>query len=158
MAALYELINAFMDFEFIFDEETGEVLNSNDLDELEISLDDKIKNCIYYYKNKKAEAKALQSEKMRLGERQKRAELQAEHMAHYIAACLRGEAWQSKDKTQQVVFRRSEEVDANPLLLPAEYLRQRAPEPDKLAIKKALKAGEEIKGAKLIVKDNLIVK
>ena len=157
MAALYELINAFMDFEFIFDEETGEVLNSNDLDELEISLDDKIKNCIYYYKNKKAEAKALQSEKMRLGERQKMAELQAEHMAHYIAACLRGEAWQSKDKTQQVVFRRSEEVDANPLL-PAEYLRQRAPEPDKLAIKKALKAGEEIKGAKLIVKDNLIVK
>lgn len=158
MAALYELIRAFENFEFEFDEETGELLNADDLDNIEIALDDKIKNCVYYYKNKKAEAEALKAEKMRFAERQKAAERQAQTMGEYLANCLQGEAWQSADKTQKITYRKSDEVVADVAQLPAEYLRYKEPEADKTAIKKAIKAGVEIAGAQLIEKRNIQIK
>ena len=65
-----------------------------------------------------------------------------------------------KGKTIKLSFRKSESVDIyNFNALPEEFKRTKVTvEPDKVAIKEALKNGEEVEGATLFVKDNLQIK
>ena len=56
---LYELTEAMRFFDLEIDEETGEILNGDELDLLQMDFDQKLKNCVYWYKNQKAEADAL---------------------------------------------------------------------------------------------------
>ena len=152
---LYELSKEFENFEWEFDEETGELLNADDLDNIQMEFNNKVSNCIWFYKNQQAEAEALKAEKQKLAERQKRAEKQAERMKEYLAFCLHGEKWQSEDKLLKITYRKSVEVQADINLVGAEYLRYKEPELNKAKIKSALKAGETIEGAELIEKQNI---
>lgn len=152
---LYEINKLMEDFEFQFDEETGELLNADELDTIELERNEKIANCIYFYKNKLAEAEALKAEKMRLADRQKRAEKQADRMKEWLTYCLNGEKWQSADKILKISYRRSDEVVADINEVGDEFLRYKLPELDKSKIKKALKNGEEVPGAELIEKINI---
>lgn len=65
-----------------------------------------------------------------------------------------------KGKTIKLSFRKSESVDVyNVDALPDEFKRTKVSiEPDKVAIKEALKNGEEVEGATLFIKDNLQIK
>ena len=154
---LYEMCKELETFEFDIDLETGEVLNADELDALEVSRDEKILNCIYFLKNKQAEAEALKAEKQRFADRQKAAENQVARMKDYMAVCLNGDKWQSADKTHKITYRRSEEVRADVSQISDEFLRYKEPELDKAKIKKALKAGEVIPGAELVEKLNMQV-
>ena len=49
---LFELNQALMDFELEIDEETGEILNADALDSLELERDTKIENIALYQSNK----------------------------------------------------------------------------------------------------------
>jgi hypothetical protein len=59
----------------------------------------------------------------------------------------------------KLFFRKSESVDIfEPAFLPDKFLIPKPPEPSKQQIKAAIKAGEEVPGARLIEKQNLQIK
>ena len=56
---LYEIDKAILDFEFEVDEESGEILNASELDELQMARDDKIEGISLWIKNLEAEKEAI---------------------------------------------------------------------------------------------------
>ena len=65
---LYEIDNAILE---CIDMETGEVIDAEKLDALNIERDAKIENVVLWIKDLKAEAEAIKAEKLTLAERQK---------------------------------------------------------------------------------------
>ena len=159
MNNLYELSQALENFEYKFDEETGEFLNADELDGLVADRDEKILNCIFYMLNKKAEIEALKNEKLKLGKRQATGERELENMKVYVSNCLGGLPWKSHDGVHKVSYRKSEVVSVpdNVFELDDEYLTYTEPKPNKDAIKKAIKAGIKVKGCEIVEKKNLQV-
>ena len=143
-----------------FDEETGEILDTNALEALEIQRDEKIENIALFIKNLKAEAEAIKAEKMNLAKRQQTTENHAESLKRYLTKCLDGEKFFSPKVA--VSYRKSQTVefidgfDVNQL--PEQFQRKVEPEADKTALKDALKAGEEIYGVYLAEHNNTIIK
>lgn len=157
---LYELTEAMQNFDFDIDEETGEILNESELEQIQMERNEKLKNCVFYYKNMKAEADALKAEKVNLQKRQQVAEKKAERMKEYLAFCLNGEKFEPKDDVRvKVTYRKSEAVECNDWTkVPDDYLRYKDPELDKTKIKKAIKAGTKVEGCKLVEKRNIQIK
>lgn len=155
---LYELNALIEGFEFDIDEETGEILNYDDLENLELERNVKIENIALWIKNLKAEAEALKSEKMAFAKRQQIAENKAESLKNFLEFALQGEKFKT-DKVE-LTYRKSEtvEIDLDEVdSLPEEYKRVKV-EPDKTALKKAIKGGESFKGVHLVEKNNLQIK
>lgn len=136
----------------IVDEAVMEQLNS-----LQMERAEKIDNCLAYYKSRKAMAEALKAEKKAIADRQRIAENEAESIKRYLGMALAGEKYESI--TGKVSYRRSEEVHVDDITkLPEEYLKYK-PEPNKTAIKEAIKAdGVVIEGAWIEEKTNTIIK
>lgn len=157
MSNLYELSQALENFEYEFDEETGEFLNADELDKLVADRDEKILNCILFMLNTQAEAEALKNEKLKLGKRQAQKERSFENMKVYVSECLSGLPWKSHDGVHKVSYRKSEVVSVpdNVFEIDDEYLTYEKPTPNKDAIKKAIKAGIKVKGCELVEKKNV---
>ena len=139
------------------DEETGEIINLEKLNQLEMERDTKIENIALWIKNLKAEAEAYKAEKQVFDQRQKAAENKMADLKKYLTGYLNGE----KFKTTKVScsFRNSESVDVLDVWrLPDEYRRYKAPEPNKEEIKKAIKSGVDVPGAALVSNLSLIIK
>ena len=146
---LYELAREFENFEFEFDED-GVVTNEDELEAIEMDFNTKMINCIKFYKNKVAEAESLKAEKMKLAERQKSAERQAENIKKWISLCLKGNKWHSSDNVFKVSYRKSEQVEIrDDAILPDQYVEY-VPKLDKAGIKKAVKDGAEFRGVSLV--------
>lgn len=155
---LFDIDKAIFDFEFEIDEETGEILNAEALDELQMERDAKIEGVGLWIKNLEAEAAAVKAEKDNMADRQKRLEKKAESLKRYLAYALDGQ----KFSTPKIAlsWRRSESVViTDEALLPENCLNVTiVKKPDKKVIKDALKAGKEIMGAELVEKQNLQIK
>ena len=151
---LYEIDQAIMD---CIDMETGEVINEELLNGLQMERDAKIENVALWIKELKAEAEALKAEKMAFAERQKVAENKMESLKKWLAYALNGEKF--KTVRASVTFRMTEKVEvADIFKLDENYVRYRDPEADKDAIKKAIKAGQEVAGATLVSSTSVIIK
>ena len=142
------------------DEVTGEI-RQEDVDALEamkMARDEKLENIGCYIKNAKAMADAIKAEEKALKERRETLESKAENMKAYVANALQGEKWESAKVAFS--FRRSESVSIPDIdLLDEKYLVQEVTyKPDKKAIKEAIKAGNEVRGAFLDEKQNLQIK
>lgn len=142
------------------DQETGEIISEKALEALqvlEMQKDEKVEQLALLYKNKVAEAAALKAEKMAFTARQTAAEKAAESIKQYLSQALNGEKF--KTDRCSIGWRRSESVTiAEGAFLPDEYLTFKAPEPNKMAIKNALKAGKKIEGASLDTANNIQIK
>ena len=147
-------------FDLEIDDETGEILNASALEQLQMDRDAKLKNCVFYYKNLIAEAEALKAEKLKLARRQAIAEKKAERMKQYLDFCLDGEEFKPSDDVRvRISYRKSEVVECDDWTKVSDnYLRHRDPEPDRAKIKKAIKAGIEVKGCRLVEKQNIQIK
>lgn len=157
MAKLYDLVREIEDFEFEIDEETGEILNANDLDNLELEKNEKIEQLCLWIKNLKSDASAYKAEKDSFAKKQKAAENKAESIKNYIAYILAGEKFKTDRVT--VSYRRSEQVECPDMsLVDDDYLRFKEPELDKTKIKKALKEGVKVGGCMLVEKQNMQIK
>lgn len=155
---LYEIDKALMDFEFEVDEETGEILNASDLDELQMARQDKIENIGLYIKNLEAEKEAVKHEKDNFADREKRLGKKIESLKGYLGYALQGQKFSTPRVA--VSFRRSESVLVkNESLIPDEYCEfTMVRKPNKTNLKKGLKDGEEIMGVELVEKQNVSVK
>ena len=139
------------------DTETGEIISADELDALQIAREEKIENIGLLIKNLNAEAAALKAEKDAFAARQKSAENRVEWLKRYLANNLNGETF----KTSRIAmsWRKSDAVEIQSMeSVPEAYMKYKDPEPDKMAIKKALKAGECVPGCVLVEKNNLQIK
>lgn len=151
MATLYELTSALAEFDFDIDEETGEILNAEELDALEIERDEKIENIALWIKNLTSDAEAYKKEKDNFAKKEQAAKKKVESLKEYLRWNLDGE----KFKTDRVTisWRRSEAVEViNQEKIPKGWFIDQDPKLDKAGIKAALKDGEEIPG--VILKEN----
>lgn len=155
---LYELNKAIADFDLEIDEETGEVLNADELDQITLARDEKIENIALWVKDLLAEAEAIKAEEQALAKRRKQAENKADWLKRYVAQALEGE----KFKTPRVAisYRTSEAVEIlDEDLIPEEFLMIKTEyKPDKKAIKDELKVGGEVEGAVLVKRTSLQIK
>ncbi|MBR0161921.1 MAG: siphovirus Gp157 family protein [Oscillospiraceae bacterium] len=149
------------------DPETGEISVSEEemqaaVEQLQMDFEEKIVELRNAYINRAAEAAAIKAEKMKLAERQARAEKASERLKRWLAHLLQGERFE-KDAVR-ISYRRSDEVvveegfvdwakDNFPSLL-----HYRAPEPSKTDIKMALKAGLSVDHAHLETRNHIQVK
>ena len=155
---LFEIDKAILDFQFEIDEETGEILNAQELDELQMAREAKIENVGLWIKNLNAEAAAVKAEKDAMADRQKRLEKKAESLKNYLTYALDGQKFSTPKVA--MTFRKSESVNiTDENAVPEEYLNITiVSKPDKKSIKDALKEGKEISGAELVTKNNIQIK
>lgn len=154
MASLYQIEEAIMD---CVDMETGEIIDIERLDQLQMDRDVKIENIALFIKNLLSDVAGIKAEKDNLAQRQRVAENKANNLKKYLAGYLAGQ----KFSTSRVAisFRKSESVNVQDLTeIPKEYLKYKDPEPDKTAIKAALKAGKDVPGAELVQNQNIQIK
>ena len=144
------------------DSETGEIIDIDKLNELELERDAKIENVACWIKELKAEAEAIKAEKLALAERQKVAENKAESLKKWLAYALQGEKF--KTAKCSVSFRKTESVEvtdeglSNLMKEHDELLTYKAPEPNKKAIKDAIKDGLSVEGVQLVQNTSTIIK
>jgi len=156
---LYEIDNAILD---CIDLETGEIIDAERLDALNMERDAKIENVACWIKDLKAEAEAIKAEKQALAERQRVAENKAESLKKWLAYALDGQKFGTAKCA--ISFRNTESVEVTDEGLEAlmkehnELLTYKKPEPNKTAIKQALKDGLTVAGVELVRNTNVIIK
>lgn len=151
---LYEIDEAILG---CIDQESGEIIDGEKLDALQIERDEKLEGVALWIKDLKAEAEALKAEKQAFAERQKAAENKAESLKKWLSDALAGE----KFKTTKVAvsFRKTQSVQVSDIWeLEEKFVKVPEPTADKAAIKAAIKAGEDVKGAVLIDSVSISVK
>ena len=153
---LYEIEAAILD---TVDQETGEIIDIDRLNALEMARDTKISNVACWIKDLKAEAEAIKAEKQALDKRQKAAENKAERLKEWLQGILQGEKF--KDSRCSISYRKSERVvfsDNFPFSsLPTKY-RKITVEPKKTELKEALKNGETFEGVQLVESSNIQIR
>lgn len=146
MANLYEIDTQITE---CFDADTGELLDAEKLENLMIEKENKIENVALWIKNLKADAAMYKAEKTAFAERQAAAERKAESLTMWLKNALDGQKF--KTEKTEVNFRKTQKVEVIDIWeLNEDYVKYSDPTPDKAAIKRAIKAGEDVKGAKLI--------
>ena len=157
---LYEIENAILE---CIDTETGEVIDIERLNELQMERETKIENVACWIKDLKAEAKAIKAEKQKLADRQRVAENKAESLKNWLAYALDGQKFSTARCA--VSFRKSEVVEVTPEGLENlmregndEYLTYAEPKPNKAALKQALKDGLSVDGVRLTQNTSAIIK
>lgn len=155
---LYEIDKAILDFEFEVDEESGEILNASDLDELKMAREDKIEGISLWVKNLEAEKEAVKHEKDNFADREKRLGKKIDSLKGYLTYALQGEKFSTPKVA--VSFRKSESVLVkDEYLIPDEYCEFTVMrKPNKKNIKDALQKGKELMGVELVEKQNISIK
>ena len=139
------------------DMETGEIVDTERLEQLQMDRDTKIENIACWIKNLTADVKALKAQKQAFADRQKAAENKAESLKKYLSGYLGGQKF-STDKVA-ISFRKTSSVNVTNIgQIPAEYLKYAEPTADKTAIKKAISAGVEITGAEIVEGQSISIK
>lgn len=138
------------------DEETGEVINEELLESLQLAEDEKIENIALWIKNLKAEAEALKAEKQAFADRQKSAENKIEGLQRYLSNYLNGKVFSTPKVS--IKWRKSESVVIdNPVEIPEEFLKYE-PKVDKVSIKDAIKDGAVVAGCHIESNNNIQIK
>lgn len=138
------------------DTETGEILDEERLESLEIARDIKIENTALWYKNLKAEAGALREEAQALTKRANSAENLMNSLEKYLKYALGGEKF--KTSKVNIRYKKSTSVEVENIeKLDKKFLIYPNPMPDKMYIKRVINSGEKVNGAKLVTKQNMIV-
>ena len=161
MSTLYEIneqiLRCVKDGDMVVDTETGEVIDAAALDALQMARDEKLTNIGKWILDLKADAKAIREREISLAERRKAKENKAEQLMDYMNMILAGKKFECADF--KASYRKSQAVEVTDAeKIPAPYLIIQEPKVDKAGIKKALKTGEDIPGAKLVERNNLSIR
>lgn len=156
-----------------FDLEFGTIFESEEelakaIDEVQLDLDTKIENIGCYIKNLEAEVEAFKKEEDNLESRRKQTERKIEglkkYLNGYLSACYPNDddraKWKFKSPKCVLGYRKSSSVEVPDIeKLDKKYLKITTKvDPDKTAIKDAIKNGEEVKGAFIKQNINLNIK
>lgn len=154
MSNLYKINQEILD---CIDLETGEIVDTDKFDRLQLERNDKLENIALYYKNLLSDAAAFKAEKDAFAEREKQAKSKADSLKNYLDASLKG----SKFETTRVNigYRKSKSLEYDGIAdVPEDYLKHSDPTIDKKAITDAIKSGEVVEGFTLKENNNIQIK
>ena len=143
---------------------TGEIIDTDALDALEMERSKKIEQIALWIKNLLSDAKASREEEKALADIRHAAERKAESLTQYLALCLNGEKFSTP--RCKISYRTSTAVALEDPVKALEWCKEHAesaikyadPTLDKTALRDLLKAGVEIDGAALETRSNLQIK
>ena len=155
MRPLYEIEN---DILGCVDTDTGEIVDENKLNELEMEREKKIEGIILWRKDLMAEADAVKAEAQKLSARAKVCENKAEQLRKYIEHALDGEKF--KTERCSVSYRKTTSVSIDDYRkIDSKYWKDfREDWISKSALKQDLEKGVEIDGAHLEEKNGIVIK
>lgn len=144
---LYQIDQAILE---CLDMETGELIDPERLENLQMERSQKIENVACWIKNLTAEADAIKAEKDNLADREARCRKKAEDLKLWMASALNGQKFSTAKCA--VTFRKSEKVNIqDESLVPNQFLNiTYSYKPDRQAIRQAIKAGQEVSGCNLV--------
>lgn len=160
--SLYHIDQA---LENLIDHETGEVLDFDAFEELQMARDAKIEGIVCWTKNLAAEAKAIREEEKELAERRRALESKRDKLLGYVDRALDGAPFQTARCS--VTYRKSTAVEITDMNAVVQWCMDNgydgkvayaAPTVDKSDITALLKAGTAIDGAELVTRMNMGVK
>jgi hypothetical protein len=138
------------------DFDTGEVIDPERLENLQMERNQKIENVVLWIKNLESDALAIKTEKEALAKRQVAALAKAEQLKEWLGKALEGQKFSTAKCA--VSFRKSEKTEVfDAGMVPSEYTKTKI-EPDVAAIKAALKEGLEISGCRLVENQNVQIR
>lgn len=159
---LYEINHELeLAFERAVDPETGEI-NEEALGyfkEMEMVKEEKEENVALWIKNLKADLEAYRAEKKRFDEKIRATDNKIERLKRYLSDSLQGE--KLKTTRVSVYSTTSQKVELKEGCTLADVDDQFCKvtvELDKVAISKALKAGEEVNGVQLVQSTSLVIR
>ena len=163
MRPLYEIKQEILD---CVDQETGEILDSDRLDALEMEKDLKIEGVALWVKDLKAEADAVKAEADKLTARKKALDNKIESIKAWLLYALDGGKLKTARCNVYPTHSQRVAVADEPELIrflqtleePEKFLRFKDPELRKDEIKKALKDGTIIPGASLEETESVVIK
>lgn len=163
MRALYDIDAAILD---CVDQETGEILDPEKLDALQMEREQKLEGVALWIKDLKAEAEAVKAEADKLTARKKAVENKIDGLKQWLLYALNGEKLKTprcnvyQTHSQRVTVADEAELISflQTLKEPEKFLRFKDPELKKDDIKKALKEGYEIPGAVLEETESVVIK
>lgn len=154
MANLYEINEEILN---CVDMETGEIIDTERLEQLQLAFDNKVEGIALWIKNLLSDAEAIKAEKDKLAERQKACENKAKNLKEYLSKFLGGQKF--KTPKVSISYRRSESVEVTDISkLDDDYLKFAEPTVDKTKVKKALKAGTTLQGVVLVENQNIQIR
>ena len=152
MATLFD-INA--EIESVIDFETGEILDPEKLEQLQMDRQEKLKNFVAL--NAKADIAAYKEQEQRFKAKRVAAEKTLEWARETLARELNGQ--KMKEPEFSVYYSSSEaiEIDEN-AEIPSKFLKQQAPQVDKKGLTLAIKNGTKFDGIRLVQKQSLCIR
>ena len=164
MRALYEINQDILD---CVDMETGEILDTEKLDALQMEREQKLEGVALWVKDLKAEAEAVKEEADKLTARKKALENKIDGLKNWLLYALDGGRLQTPRCKVYLTHNQRLAVADEPGLVEylmsaltyrEQFLRFKEPELKKDDIKKALKEGTIIPGAALEETEGLVIK
>ena len=160
---LYEITRDYLEVldRLEVDEETGEILNAEELDSLSGAFEEKAESVACYIKNMVIFTGDLKAEETNLAKRRKTLEKKIDYLKGVLTSCLDAAGRDNVETTKvRVSFRKSVAVNIDDeKALPADFVVETVTtKPDKTAIKKAIQSGQEVSGASLVENRNLQIK
>lgn len=152
---LYEIDAAIIE---CIDTESGEIIDPEKLEALQMAREKKLEGVALWIKNLKADLSAIEAERKAFQERERNYKGKIESLSNWLTAALNGNGFETPKV--KVSFRNSEAVEITDVSqIPTEYLRVKTETvPDKTAIKDALKSNFQIPGAALVSNKNIQIK
>ena len=163
MRALYEIDQDILD---CVDLETGEILDTEKLDSLQMEREAKLEGVALWIKDLKAEATAVKEEADKLTARKKALDNKIEGLKTWLLMALDGEKLKTPRCNVYQTHNQRVAVADEPALIqflqtleePEKFLRFKDPELKRDEIKKALKDGTIIPGAELEETESVVIK
>lgn len=161
---LYEIDSAIM---ACVDQETGEIIDSDALNALQIERDKKIEGVALWVKDLRAEAEAIGNEVKALSARKKATENRAEQLKRWLGEALAGEIFKSsKVRVSYTHNTKLNVIDEQSVINyiqthfnePEQFIKFTLPEIRKDAIKAEIKNGMEIPGATIELTESVVIK
>ena len=146
-----------LDADRFVDGETGEIVNREVWDSLQMEWSQKVEGVALGYKNEMAIVDAMKKEVDELTKRINRHKKKAEGYKSFINAVLEGKKFESSRCYIRPTKSKSLEWDGNPEGL-EEYLIAQPPKFDQATARKDLMAGKQIPHCKLIEKTSVSIK
>lgn len=154
MATLYEIDAAIL---ACVDLETGEIIDEEQLQALQMEREQKIENVALWYKNLLSDAAQYAAEEQAFKQKRLKAQAQAERAKAFLLDALQGDKY--KSARVNISYRSCPRVVVDDVLnLPPQFVRFAEPEPKKTEIAAAIKNGEEVRGAHIESGVSIIIK
>lgn len=154
MATLFEIKKDILD---CIDMETGEIIDAEKLQQLQMDKHEKLRNIAFVAINATADIAAYKEQEKRFKAKRAAAEKTLTWAKETLTRELDGQKMKEAEFT--VSYRPSEAIEIDEGAdIPPEFLKYKEPDIDKAALKAVLKDGAVIDGCRLVQKQNIQIK